>query len=43
MIVAEEKISSPKSIAQKTATLQMELNIPDGNIVYDNFGVGANV
>lgn len=43
VVIAEERISSPKSIAQKTATLQIEFNIADYHIVYDNFGVGANV
>lgn len=42
-VVAREKISNPKGIAQKTATLAVELDIPGERIIYDNFGVWANV
>lgn len=42
-IVAREKVSSPKTIAQKTLTLMEFYEIPGENIFVDNFGVGANV
>ena len=42
-LVAKEKISNAKSIAQKTITLMDFYEIPDTNVFVDNFGVGANV
>lgn len=42
-VVATEKISTTKSIAEKTMTLMEELQIKDRDITVDNFGVGANV
>jgi hypothetical protein len=42
-LVASEKTSSSKSIAQKTLTLIKEYNISADEIFVDNFGVGANV
>lgn len=42
-IVAREKISNPKSIAQKTLTLMMVYNIQAKDVWIDNFGVGAEV
>lgn len=42
-IVAKEKTSTDKSIAQKTLTLMDGYNIPANHVVVDNFGVGANV
>lgn len=41
--IAREKISNPKSIAQKTITLMGVYNIHAANVTVDNFGVGANV
>ena len=38
-IIFKEKISSPKGIAQKTATLMTEYKIEAENVVVDNFGV----
>lgn len=42
-VVAKEKISSEKSIAEKTLTLMDLHNIRPENVFIDNFGVGANV
>ena len=42
-IVAREKISNPKGIAEKTITLMDYYNISASNVTIDNFGVGANV
>ncbi len=42
-IVCSEKLSSPKSIAQKTATLMKHFNTNADEVSVDNFGVGANV
>lgn len=42
-IVAKEKISTPKTIAQKTLTLMDYYNVPDENVMVDSFGVGADV
>lgn len=42
-IVAREKISDSKSIAEKTLTLMDYYKIDPSNIWIDNFGVGANV
>jgi hypothetical protein len=42
-VVASEKISTPKSIAQKTLTLMAEYGILPGDVFVDNFGAGANV
>jgi hypothetical protein len=42
-VVAIEKISSPKSIAQKTLTLMDYYKVLPDNVFIDNFGVGANV
>lgn len=42
-VVLEEKISSAKTIAQKTLTLMEYYGIIDANVYIDNFGVGANV
>lgn len=41
--VASEKISNPKSIAQKTLTLMEVYGVEDVDIYIDNFGEGANV
>lgn len=43
MIVGREKISSDKSIAQKTLMLMSMFNVEDRDVTIDNFGVGANV
>ena len=42
-IVCSEKVSTPKSIAQKTATLMKHFDIQANEVYIDNFGVGANV
>lgn len=42
-IVAREKISNPKSIAQKTRTLMEHYELEGEDITVDNFGEGANV
>jgi len=42
-IVAKERISNPKSIAQKTITLMEYYHIPQNQVWVDNFGEGANV
>ena len=42
-VVAVERISDTKSIAQKTLTLMSYFNINPENITVDNFGEGANV
>lgn len=42
-VLAKEKISNSKSIAQKTMTLMEEHDIPPRNVFIDNFGEGANV
>ena len=42
-IVAVEKFSDAKSIAQKTITLAHYYNVDSKNIFIDNFGVGANI
>lgn len=42
-IVAREKISNPKSIAQKTRTLMLHYEVEAEDITVDNFGEGANV
>lgn len=42
-IVAKEKISDSKTIAQKTLTLLDYYNIDQSNVWVDNFGIGANV
>lgn len=42
-LIYQERISSPKSIAQRAITLMKEYDIPSRNIVIDNFGEGANV
>jgi len=42
-IVAVEKTSNSKSIAQKTLTLMQYYNVSPEYVVVDNFGVGANV
>lgn len=42
-IVAKERISNPKSIAQKTITLMSFYGIPQEEVWIDNFGEGANV
>ena len=41
--VASEKISNPKSIAQKTRTLMDFYEVEPEDITVDNFGEGANV
>jgi hypothetical protein len=38
-ILKREKLSTPKGIAQITATLMTEYNIPASRVVIDNFGV----
>lgn len=43
VIVAKEKTSTAKTIAQKTLTLMDLYNIRGENIYVDNFGEGANV
>lgn len=40
-VVAEEKKSTPESVAELVATINMQY--PCKYIYYDNFGVGANV
>lgn len=42
-VVAQEQISSEKSIAEKTLTLMDYYNIRPENVFIDNFGSGANV
>ncbi len=42
-IVAKEKISNSKSIAQKTRTLMEHYDVEAQDITVDNFGEGANV
>lgn len=42
-VVATETTSSEKTIALKTLDLIRELGIDPGDVVIDNFGVGANV
>jgi hypothetical protein len=42
-VLATERISDSKSIAQKTLTLMSYFNIQAENITVDNFGTGANV
>jgi len=42
-VLAEEHISNPKSIAQKTMTLMELMGIPQEKVMVDNFGAGANV
>jgi hypothetical protein len=42
-IVARERVSNPKSIAQKTITLMSFYGIPQQEVWVDNFGEGANV
>lgn len=42
-IVGREKVSTAKTIAQKTLTLMQEHNVLSGDVYVDNFGEGANV
>jgi hypothetical protein len=42
-VVCKEKISNPKSIAEKTLTLMDFYKVRGENIYVDNFGIGANV
>jgi len=42
-IVAKEKTSTAKSVAQKTVSLMEMYNINDEDVTVDSFGVGANV
>jgi hypothetical protein len=42
-IVAREKISNSKSIAQKTRTLMEHYGVEQEDVTVDNFGEGANV
>ena len=42
-IVGKEKISNPKSIAQKTLTLMLQHGVKARDVWVDNFGVGAEV
>ena len=42
-VVAEEKISTAKSVAQKTLTLMEMMGVYEDHVIVDNFGVGANV
>ena len=42
-VIALEKLSTPKSIAQKALSIAHMYDITPGNIFVDNFGVGANV
>ena len=42
-VIAREKISTPRSIAEKTVTLAKHYNVTEDNITVDNFGIGANV
>lgn len=42
-IVAREKISTSKTIAQKTLTIMEEHQVNDYDVYVDNFGEGANV
>jgi len=40
-VVATEKISNPKSMAQRTMTVMMQEDIAPNNVFVDSFGVGA--
>jgi len=42
-VIATERISNSKTIAQKTLTLMSHFNIKPENVTVDNFGEGANV
>ncbi len=42
-VVGTEKISTSKSIAEKTITLMMKHDVRDKDVMIDNFGVGADV
>lgn len=42
-VVAREKISTSKTIAQKTLTIMEEYQVNDFDVYVDNFGEGANV
>lgn len=42
-VICKEKLSNPKSIAEKTLTLMSYYKIRSENIYVDNFGVGANI
>lgn len=41
-VLAKEKISTPKSIAEKTMTLAAQYDIPNLNVFMDTFGEGAD-
>lgn len=41
--IAEERISNPKSIAERTMTFITHYNLSPENVVIDNFGPGADV
>lgn len=41
VVVAQESVSTPKTIAQKTLTLMEEFGIPASSVYVDIFGVGA--
>lgn len=43
MIVAQEKVSTTQSIAQKTLTLMQQFDVKGSNVFLDNFGIGANI
>ena len=42
-VVAKEKVSNEKSIAQKTLTLMDKYAVRSENVTIDSFGIGANV
>lgn len=42
-VVGREKVSTAKTIAQKTLTLITEYSVKDVDVTVDNFGEGANV
>lgn len=41
-VIAREKISTPKGIAQRTLSIMEMYKIPPQNVYLDSFGVGAN-
>lgn len=42
-VVAKEKTSTPKGIAQRTLTLMIHFKVDPAYVYCDNFGIGANV
>ena len=43
MVVGRERVSSGKSIAERTITLMDAWGVLAGNVYLDNFGIGANI